>query len=131
MKIKSAIFRKIHLIISIVIVIPAAFIYGFKPELILNISLVSVDENNFNKGVMGVYLGFSILWLLGIFKKGYLKTAQISNIIFMMGLAFGRILSMLTDGLPTILYIIGAFGELVLGCYGLWVFKWQQFSKKA
>ena len=115
--------HKIHLIISVCIVIPTAFIYGFNPELSFDMFLETVDEHNFYKAVMGLYLGFSTLWILGIFKANYLKMAIVTNIVFMLGLGFGRVLSIVFDGIPTSGYIFGTIAELFLGFYGLWVFK--------
>lgn len=109
---------KIHLIISVLIVVPVAFVYGFNPESQFDIHLNSVDEFNQFKAIMGLYLGFSILWILGIFKPAYLKTALISNMIFMLGLGLGRMMSMFLDGIPTFGYQFGIFAELFLGCYG-------------
>ena len=57
------------------------------------------------------------------FKKDYLKTALITNLIFMLGLGLGRSLSLILDGSPTSGYIFGTFAELFLGFYGLWVLK--------
>jgi hypothetical protein len=113
--------QKIHLIISILIVIPVAFIYGFDINSQLEIFPKTVDEHNFFKAIMGIYLGFSVLWILGIFKKNYLRAALISNLIFMLGLGFGRLLSFALDGLPSDAYLFGTTGELVLGFYGVWV----------
>lgn len=113
--------NRIHLIISILIVIPVALIYGFQPDLKFDIHLNTIDEHNFFKAIMGLYLGFSVLWVFGIFKKNYWKIAVITNIIFMLGLGFGRIISILLDGIPTLGYIFGTVAELVLGIYGVWV----------
>lgn len=115
--------NNIHLIISVLVVVPAAFIYAFEPNLILDMYVEIVDERNFHKAIMGIYLGFSSLWLLGIFKKEYWKIAIFTNIIFMLGLGFGRVVSILLDGLPTTPYLIGTFGELILGFYGVWILK--------
>mgnify|MGYP005698790717 CR=1 FL=1 len=120
---KQDFITKIHLIISVSIVIPVAFVYGFKPELSFDMSLDTIDEHNFYKAIMWLYLGFSALWLLGVFKPKYLKTALITNMIFMLGLACGRVLSILGDGLPTFGYVFGTVAELALGCYGLWVLR--------
>ena len=81
---------------------------------------------------MGIYLGFSFLWLLGLFKRNYLRMAIVTNIIFMIGLSTGRILSFLLDGRPTFGYQFGTFAELFLGCYGIWVLtnKNTNFTKK-
>lgn len=120
---KEDIISKIHLLISLVIVVPVAIVYGFFPETQFEIFPKTVDEHNFQKAIMGIYLAFSFLWIVGIFKKEYLQLAIVTNIIFMLGLGFGRIVSILTDGIPTFGFQFGVVGELVLGFYGLWVLK--------
>ena len=126
---KADIFFKIHLVVSVIIVIPVALIYGFKPGLFLDIHLQTIDEQNFFKAVMGLYLGFSLLWILGIFKSKHLKTALITNLIFMLSMGFGRFTSILFDGTPSIFYVLGTVGELILGFYGLWILS-SKYSKK-
>ncbi|GAB7256119.1 DUF4345 domain-containing protein [uncultured Polaribacter sp.] len=125
-------FTKIHLIISVLIVVPVSFTYGFNPGLQFDIQLQTIDEHNFFKAVMGLYLGFSLLWVLGVFKNEYLKTALITNAIFMLGLGFGRLLSFIFDGVPTFGYQFGTIAELLLGFYGIWVLtnKNTNFAKK-
>jgi len=115
------IITKIHLIISVGIVVPVSFFYGFNQSSQFDIHLNTIDEHNFFKAIMGLYLGFSILWILGVFKVNYLKIALVTNMIFMLGLGFGRLLSMTLDGVPTFGYQFGTFAELFLGFYGLWV----------
>ncbi|WP_179344582.1 DUF4345 domain-containing protein [Winogradskyella ursingii] len=127
---KQEIILKIHLAISVLVVVPAAIIYGFNSSSAFDISLNSVDEHNQFKAIMGLYLGFSILWILGIFKVKFLKAALLSNCVFMFGLGFGRVLSWLMDGTPTLVYQLGVFAELLLGFYGLWVLKNQNILKK-
>ncbi len=104
-------------------VIPVAFVYGLKPELCFDMFLETIDEHNFYKAIMGLYLGFAILWIIGVFKSTYLKLAIITNIIFMLGLGSGRVLSLLFDGVPTLGYVFGTVAELFLGIYGIWVLK--------
>lgn len=125
LKTKQQIISKIHLIISVLIVVPVSFVYGFNPSSEFDIHLNTIDEHNFFKAIMGLYLGFSALWILGVFKADYLKLALITNIIFMLGLGFGRILSWFVDGSPTFGYQFGTFSELFLGFYGLWVMKYR------
>ena len=117
----NALKRKIHLIISVIVVIPVAFIYGFNIESTLEISPITTDEFNLLKAVMGIYLGFAFLWLIGLLKNRYLKVALVSNMIFMLGLGFGRLISFAFDGLPSMAFIVGTAGELTLGFYGVWV----------
>lgn len=128
----SEIVSKIHLVISVVVVIPVAIVYGFDLESLLNMTPETTDDFNFLKAVMGIYLGFSILWMLGIFKNNYLKMALVSNVIFMLGLGFGRLASMIFDGLPSTGFLAGAVGELLLGWYGVWVLSRKSgiFAKK-
>ncbi len=122
-KTKQDFINKIHLIISVLIVVSVSFVYGFNPSSQFDIHLNTIDEHNFFKAIMGLYLGFSILWVMGIFKANYLKLALVSNMIFMLGLGFGRLLSLVLDGAPTFGYVFGTFAELFLGFYGLWVLK--------
>ncbi len=118
---KQNFINKIHLIISIIIVVPVAFVYGFNPGSQFDIHLNTMDEHNLLKAIMGIYLAFSMLWILGILKPKYLTLALISNMIFMLGLGLGRLSSLLLDGMPTIGFVFGTFGELFLGIYGVWV----------
>lgn len=131
-KTKQDIINKIHLLISVSIVVPVSIFYGFNPDSQFDIQLQTTDEHNFFKAIMGLYLGFSILWLLGVFKYQYLKMAIITNIIFMLGLGSGRVLSYFIDGTPTLGYQFGTFAELFLGFYGIWVLtnKNTNFAKK-
>lgn len=123
LKTKANIINKIHLIISVVIVVPVAFLYAFYPDLQFELFPKTTDEHNFYKAIMGLYLGFSAVWVLGVFKSEYLKIAIITNIIFMLGLGSGRVLSCLLDGTPTFGYLFGMYAELFLGCYGIWIFS--------
>ena len=117
------ILQNIHLIISILIVIPAALIYGFQPNLFLVVDTNTIDEANILKGIMGLYLSFASLWIVGIINSNYWKTATISNMCFMLGLGLGRIVSLFSDGIPSTIFVIGLFGELVLGFYALYTLK--------
>jgi len=131
-KTKQDFINKIHLIISVLIVVPVSFVYGFNPDLQFDIHINTIDEHNFFKAIMGLYLGSSIIWLFGIFKTNYLKIALVSNMIFMLGLGSGRVLSLIVDGTPTFGNLFGTFAELFLGVYGFWVLKrWikQQLQK--
>jgi hypothetical protein len=72
---------------------------------------------------MFLYIGFSILWTIGIFNNKYLKVALISNMIFMLCLSLGRLLSLVKDGIPSFAYVFGTFAELFLGVYGIFILK--------
>lgn len=60
---------------------------------------------------------------MGIAKSKYWETATIVNIIFMLGLGIGRILSSVLDGPPSMLFLFGMFGEVALGLFALFQLK--------
>ena len=119
------ILKNLHLIVSLSIVIPTAIIYG-SPSILpeyLNININTVDFSNMLKAIMCLYLGISFVWILGIWKTEYWKIATQLNILFMLSLAIGRLLSMIMDGFPTSGYIFGIIAEFVLGLYSIFQFK--------
>jgi hypothetical protein len=113
----------LHLTISIFIVINIAFIYGFKPDLWFDVKVTTFDEFNIYKAIMGVYIAFSSLWIFGIINEKFWQTATISNFLFMFGLASGRIISIIFDGIPSTIFLLGTIGELTLGFYAFYQFK--------
>lgn len=118
-------FKNLHLLISISIVIPTAIIYG-SPSVLkaqLDIQVNTIDLSNMLKAMMCLYLGISIVWILGIWKAKYWIRATQLNILFMLSLATGRGLSMLMDGLPSGGYIFGIIAELVLGLFSIYQLK--------
>jgi len=119
------IFKHLHLIISLVIVIPTAIIYGSSSILpkFLDIQVHTNDLSNMLKAIMCLYLGISLVWILGIFKPEYWKRATQLNVLFMLTLATGRVLSMVLDGLPTGGYVFGVTAEFVIGLYSIYQLK--------
>lgn len=117
--------KHLHLIISTIIVIPTAIIYGSPTELPkhLDIPVSTTDLANMLKAIMCLYLGIAFVWVLGIWKKQYWKLATQLCALFMLTLAIGRLLSMLSDGIPSSGYVYGAVGELVLGIFSIFQFK--------
>lgn len=115
--------QNVGLLISILIVVPVAIEYGFKPDFQFELYPKTTDEHSFFKAIMGLYIGFSAVWFMAIVKPNFLKIAIVTNVIFMLGLGFGRIMSILIDGLPTSGYVYGTIGELVLGFYGVFILK--------
>ena len=120
--------KNLHLLISVLIVIPVGFIYGFHPNLIFEVHLNSIDETTIFKAIMGLYFSFSLLWIIGILKPTFWKTATLSNLIFMLGLAFGRLISILFDGMPSTIFVLGTIGELFLGLYGWYVLQSKKWT---
>lgn len=118
----NSFFRNLHLVISVIIVIPTGVIYGSNsilPEY-LDIQVNSIDLSNMLKANMILYLGISIVWILGMCKVKYWRKATELNILFMLTLGIGRIFSILTDGLPTNGYIFGVIAELTIGTFSIY-----------
>ena len=79
---------------------------------------------------MGLYLASIVLWLLGAIRGGPLmRTALIGEIVFMAGLAAGRLLDLLVAGWPSPMLIAYAVAELVLAAWG--VFSLKKFDDMA
>jgi len=113
--------RRLHLIISTIIVIPTALIYGLSPSTLLpqylDIQVETIDLSNFMRAVMCLYLGLASIWILGILKEKYWRVATQLNLLFMATLGAGRLLSMVIDGMPSGGYIFGVVAELVLAVF--------------
>lgn len=124
MNINSTI-KNLHLIVSLIIVVPTALIYG-TPSILqqkLDITVATNDLSNMLKSIMALYLGISTIWFLGIWKKKYWKISTQLNVLFMLSLAFGRTLSMILDGIPTNGYVFGVIAEFILGIYSIYQLK--------
>ncbi len=117
--------KNLHLLISIIIVLPTGIVYG-SPSILskrLDIQVTTIDLSNMLKANMMLYIGIALVWLLGIIKTDYWKKATALNSLFMLTLAMGRLLSMLTDGLPTKGYIFGLIAELTIGVFSIYQLK--------
>jgi len=115
-------FTNLHLAASIALVVPTGIIYG-SPSLMpafLDIQVETVDLANMLKANMALYLGVSAVWLAGMLKSTLWQRATELNVLFMLTLSGGRLLSMATDGLPTDGYIFGVIAELAIGAYALY-----------
>jgi hypothetical protein len=64
-------------------------------------------------------LGFVVLWAAGAFVPRMAQAAILSEVVFMVGLASGRFLSLLIDGWPSILLIIYLILEATMAVIGI------------
>ncbi|WP_412476682.1 DUF4345 domain-containing protein [Flavobacterium sp. TBRC 19031] len=109
--------QNLHLYISIPVVTTAALVYGFQPDLLFEVSAQTTDESNIYKATMGLYLCFAAFWFIGLKQSSYWKAATISNMLFMLGLGLGRLISFVTDGMPSVILLLGTIGESTLAVY--------------
>lgn len=115
--------KNLHLIISIIFIIPIALVYGLYPNLLLSklftIKVESINLTNIFRAMMGLYLGMSIIWIIGTIKPKFWFTATFTNIFFMGGLAIGRLLSLALDGLPSTYFLVGLILETAFAFWGV------------
>ncbi len=120
------------LIICAVGLVPIALGYGVNPSASLGALFdITVDTTNLThimRAVMGLYLGMVVIWLLGAFKPSLTGPALVSCAVFMLGLAAGRILSIVVDGAPHWLLIAYTGLEVIFGSMAIWLLHKQPAS---
>jgi len=114
--------QKIVLAVAAIGLVPIALGYGFMPEKTLT-PLYGFDVDNVNlkhimRAVMGLYFGQVIIWFLGFSNPNLRRPAMYCMVIFMLGLAGGRIISLLVDGLSHWLLMVYLILEMTLGLIG-------------
>ncbi|MGR5141079.1 DUF4345 domain-containing protein [Photobacterium sp. DNB23_23_1] len=102
---------------------PIALSYGLSPEVSLNF-LFNIDATPINathifRAVMGLYFAMVLFWVLGAFYAKYRLHALYSLVIFMLGLAAGRLTSIIFDGMPHWLLFIYLLLEIGFGVVAL------------
>ena len=124
--------KNLHLMISIIIVVPIALAYGIFPEKLLpmlfDFEIVTTDTHNIFRAIMGLYLAMIIVWIAGILKPRLWETATIVNIFFMGGLAAGRLVSFVAEGIPSLSLVIGFGIEILLAVWGY--YNWKKYLIK-
>lgn len=104
-----------------------ALSYGVAPVEILpkllDITVDGTDLTHIFRAIMGLYMGMIVLWVLGAFQANLTRAAVIAEIVFMIGLFLGRVLSIIVDGVPSILLVLYAILEITMGLWGVLVLK--------
>ncbi len=94
--------KNLNLLLSGIIVIIAGCVYGGHPSylmpLLLDYQVEALELKNMLRAVMGIYMGIGIFWLLGAYRSKLWYAATVSNVLFMGGISFGRIVSTVFDG---------------------------------
>jgi hypothetical protein len=118
---------RVFLIFCAIGLVPIALGYGAKPSVTLDALFgITVDTTNLThimRAVMGLYLGMVVFWLYGAFRKSMARAALASCAVFMLGLAAGRILSFILDGMPHWLLVVYAVLEIVLGLIAITLYR--------
>ena len=99
--------------------VPIALSYGAVPEASLDylfgVAVESTNATHIFRAVMGLYLAMVATWLAGAFNPTLTVPALACCAVFMLGLAAGRVLSLILDGVPHWLLLVYLVLELVLG----------------
>ena len=90
---------------------------------LVDLRLETNDQVHILRAVMGLYLGMVCFWFYAAPRPQYARAAVLSVVLFMLGLAFGRIVSMAVDGMPSA-FLVGATGvEIAAGLCGLAILR--------
>lgn len=111
--------KKIYLSFFVVILSIIALLYGIKPQwfadtfLVVN-SNIATDASHILRAISGLYLALIGFFVYGIYKEKYRDAAIIVTAVFCFGLAFGRTVSILFDGLPSPILLLYVFMEYAI-----------------
>ncbi|MGI9949941.1 DUF4345 domain-containing protein [Vibrio hyugaensis] len=122
--------QSIFLLLAAAGLTPIALSYGFSPvdslSFLFGIDASSVNVSHIFRAVMGLYLALAMFWVMGAMSTKYRLAALYSLVIFMWGLAMGRLLSLLVDGMPHWLLVVYLFLEFGFGLVGLKMIKKEE-----
>lgn len=115
--------ESVFLVVAALGLFPIALAYGAVPQFSMPI-LYGVEADTVNsahvfRAVMGLYLALVIFWLLGAGNGSLRLPALWSLVVFMLGLAAGRTLSIFMDGMPSPVFVVYLGLEIGLGFLGL------------
>ena len=122
--------RQIFLVIAALGLVPIALSYGLVPEkslgYLFQMSASDINTTHIFRAIMGLYLALATFWITGAIKPDLRLAALYSLVVFMLGLAFGRLLSLVIDGSPNILLLLYLFLELGFGVAGIVLLRREQ-----
>lgn len=115
--------KNLHLFLSGIIVIIAGVVYGGYPTylmpLILDFQVDALELKNMLRAIMGIYMGIGMFWLMGAYNAKLWYAATLSNVLFMGGISFGRIVSTIFDGV-SVQFTAALILELLFFFWGLY-----------
>ena len=119
--------ESLFLIVAALGLTPIALAYGAMPDTTLPL-LYGVDVDNISmrhilRAVMGLYLAMVVFWLMGAKREELTIPALWSVAVFMLGLAAGRAISLIVDGVPAPLLAIYLVLEIGFGFVSLYLIK--------
>lgn len=115
--------ESVFLLLAAAGLIPIALSYGVVPSTsmayLFDVDVTHVDGRHILRAVMGLYLAMVVFWVLGATVKSLRLPALCSLAVFMLGLAGGRVLSLVVDGMPSPLLVVYLCLEVGFGVVGM------------
>ena len=120
--------KKGFLIFAFFTISVIACLYGISPDWFFTTFSVGsepprIDQAHILRAVMMLYISLGLFWLWCAFSDRYRDAGIIVVGVFSAGLAIGRILSVIVDGLPSPLFILYLFMELAIVPVCIWLLK--------
>ncbi len=114
--------ESVFLLVAAAGLTPIALAYGLLPAttvpMLYGVEIDSVNIVHIFRAVMGLYLAMVIFWVMGATREPLRLAALYSLVVFMGGLAMGRLLSLLVDGIPVaplVIYLVLEVGFALVG----------------
>ena len=85
---------------------------------LFDIDATALDARHIFRAFMGLYLALSCFWIAGALVSRLRLPALWSLFVFMVGLATGRVISLVIDGWPHPLLMFYLFLEISFGAVG-------------
>ncbi|MGX9351067.1 DUF4345 domain-containing protein [Shimia sp. W99] len=108
--------ERLVLVLAAIGLVPIALSYGVDParsvNYLLGFPVEGTNQTHVFRAIMGLYFANVVLWIMGALTASLRRPALISLFVFMGGLAAGRILSVLMDGIPGPVLIFYLLAEL-------------------
>ncbi|WP_171210368.1 MULTISPECIES: DUF4345 domain-containing protein [unclassified Ruegeria] len=99
--------------------VPIALSYGLVPSVtvtyLLGFPVEGTNQAHVFRAIMGLYLANAVFWLIAAGKPELQRPALWVLFLFMVGLAAGRALSIMLDGMPGFVLLFYLVAELVFG----------------
>ena len=107
------------LILAALGLVPIALSYGLMPSAsvtyLLGFPVEGINQTHVFRAIMGLYLANALFWLVASTKPKLQRPALWVLFLFMVGLATGRALSIIVDGMPGFALLLYLLAELVFG----------------
>lgn len=121
---------RLLLVLAAVGLVPIALSYGLMPSqsvaFLLGFPVDGTSQTHVFRAIMGLYLANVGFWLAGSATLSLRTPALWSLFIFMTGLAAGRVVSVIVDGIPNFVLIFYLVAEIVFA-----LLAWMAIRKHA